>query len=184
MEIGKPVPFGRTSLAYGLGMTTCIRQVNACIMTPVGRDTDGKVFKALADPTRRYLLDRLYEENGQTLGELCERLQMARQSVTQHLEVLEAANLVITVRRGREKLHYLNAVPIHEIEERWINKFERPRLRALSAIKRRAEEAEMPDQPMPTNSPTNWQTNFCVRHLHSEHTRAGVARADRLRIKR
>ena len=73
---------------------------------------------------------------------------MARQSVTQHLEVLEAANLVITVRRGREKLHDLNAVPIHEIEERWIYKFERPRLRALRAIKRRAEEAEMTDQPI------------------------------------
>jgi DNA-binding transcriptional ArsR family regulator/uncharacterized protein YndB with AHSA1/START domain len=122
-------------------------QVNTCIMTTVGEDTD-KVFKALADPTRRYLLDRLYEENGQSLGELCERLQMARQSVTQHLDVLEAANLVTTVRRGREKLHYLNAIPIHEIEERWIYKFERPRLRALSAIKRRAEEAEMAGPPI------------------------------------
>ncbi len=116
-------------------------------MTAVGEDTD-KVFKALADPTRRYLLDRLYEENGQSLGELCERLQMARQSVTQHLEVLGAANLVTTVRRGREKLHYLNAVPIHELEERWIYKFERPRLRALCAIKQRAEEAEMAGQPI------------------------------------
>ena len=108
-------------------------------------DTD-KVFKALADPTRRYLLDRLHEHNGQTLTELCERVEMARQSATQHLDLLEAANLVSTVRRGREKLHYLNPVPLHEIQERWIDKFERPRLRALSALKRRAEEA-MTDKP-------------------------------------
>ncbi|GAA3788966.1 ArsR/SmtB family transcription factor [Streptomyces phyllanthi] len=104
------------------------------------------VFKALADPTRRRLLDRLHEHNGQTLGELCGRIDMARQSVTQHLAVLEAANLVSTVRRGREKLHYLNPVPLHEIQERWIDKFERPRLRALGAVKRRAEEA-MTDKP-------------------------------------
>ncbi|MFF4394862.1 ArsR/SmtB family transcription factor [Streptomyces sp. NPDC001480] len=105
-----------------------------------------KVFKALADGTRRRLLDRLHEENGQTLGELCARIDMARQSVTQHLAVLEAANLVATVRRGREKLHYLNPVPLHEIQERWIDKFERPRLRALGDLKRRAEEA-MTDRP-------------------------------------
>ena len=103
-------------------------------------DDQDKVFKALADPTRRELLDRLHEQNGQTLGELCERIDMARQSVTQHLGVLEAANLVTTLRRGREKLHYLNPVPLHEIQERWIDKFERPRLRALSSVKRRAEE--------------------------------------------
>ncbi|MEU1673705.1 metalloregulator ArsR/SmtB family transcription factor [Streptomyces roseifaciens] len=100
-----------------------------------------KVFKALADPTRRYLLDRLHENNGQSLGELCESLAMSRQSATQHLGLLEAANLVSTVRRGREKLHYLNPVPLHEIQERWIDKFERPRLRALSALKERAEAA-------------------------------------------
>ncbi|MQA08607.1 MAG: metalloregulator ArsR/SmtB family transcription factor [Pseudonocardiaceae bacterium] len=105
-----------------------------------------KVFKALADETRRYLLDRLYEHNGQTLGELCERVDMTRQSATQHLSVLEAANLVSTVRRGREKLHYLNPVPLNEIQERWIDKFERPRLRALSNLKRRAEET-MADKP-------------------------------------
>ncbi|MBZ3901408.1 MULTISPECIES: ArsR/SmtB family transcription factor [Streptomyces] len=105
-----------------------------------------KVFKALADETRRSLLDRLREQNGQTLGELCERIDMARQSVTQHLAVLEAANLISTVRRGREKLHYLNPVPLHEMQERWIDKFERPRLRALGAVKRRAEEA-MTDKP-------------------------------------
>jgi uncharacterized protein YndB with AHSA1/START domain/DNA-binding transcriptional ArsR family regulator len=100
-----------------------------------------EVFKALADPTRRYLLDRLREENGQTLGELCERLAMTRQAVTQHLAVLAAANLVSTVRRGREKLHYLNPVPLYELQDRWIDRFERPRLRALRTLKRRAEAA-------------------------------------------
>lgn len=100
-----------------------------------------KVFKALADQTRRYLLDRLHEHNGQTLGELCERLEMSRQATTQHLAVLEAANLVSTVKRGREKLHYLNPVPLHQIQERWIDKFERPLLRSLSALRQRAENA-------------------------------------------
>jgi uncharacterized protein YndB with AHSA1/START domain/DNA-binding transcriptional ArsR family regulator len=108
---------------------------------------DDAVFRALADPTRRALLDRLRERNGQTLGELCEPLEMARQSATQHLGVLEAANLISTVRRGREKLHYLNPVPLWNIQERWIEKFECPRLRALSAIKRRAEEDTMADRP-------------------------------------
>jgi uncharacterized protein YndB with AHSA1/START domain/DNA-binding transcriptional ArsR family regulator len=106
-----------------------------------------KVFKALADQTRRYVLDRLHEHNGQTLGELCEHVDMARQSVTQHVAILEAANLITTVRRGREKLHYLNPVPLHEIQERWIDKFERPRLRALSTLKRRAEEQDMTGRP-------------------------------------
>ncbi|WP_121010570.1 ArsR/SmtB family transcription factor [Saccharothrix australiensis] len=104
-----------------------------------------KVFKALADETRRYLLDRLREENGQTLGELCARLGMTRQSATQHLAVLEAANLITTVRRGREKLHYLNPVPLHEVQQRWIERFEQPRLRGLDAIKRQAEAAMKPD---------------------------------------
>jgi uncharacterized protein YndB with AHSA1/START domain/DNA-binding transcriptional ArsR family regulator len=121
-------------------------QVFACIMLPVPAEMD-KVFKALADQSRRYLLDRLHEHNGQTLGELCEHLYMARQSVTQHLAVLEAANLISTVWRGREKLHYLNPVPIYEIQERWIDKFEPPRLRALSALKRRAEEQDMAEKP-------------------------------------
>jgi uncharacterized protein YndB with AHSA1/START domain len=98
------------------------------------------VFKALADPTRRRLLDRLHADNGQTLGELCEGIEMARQSATQHLAVLEAANLVSTVRRGRKKLHYLNPVPLHDIQERWIDKFEVRRLRTLSTVKRRAED--------------------------------------------
>lgn len=104
------------------------------------------VFKALADPTRRLLLDRLRVRTGQTLGELCQYLEMTRQSATQHLGVLEAANLIATVRRGREKLHYLNPVPLQEIEERWIGRFERPRLQALRAVQRRAEEA-MADKP-------------------------------------
>ena len=108
---------------------------------------DDAVFKALADPTRRALLDRLRGRNGQTLGELCEPLAMARQSATQHLDVLEAANLITTVRRGREKLHYLNPVPLGDIAERWIEKFERPRLSALSAIRHRAEEDTMADRP-------------------------------------
>ena len=100
-----------------------------------------KVFRALADATRRKLLDRLHAENGQTLGELCGRLAMTRQAVTKHLVLLEEANLVVTVRRGREKLHYLNPVPIHEIAERWIGKFERQRLQALSELKKSLEES-------------------------------------------
>src|SRR5215210_7234122 len=113
-------------------------QASTCII--LGMPDEDAVFRALADPTRRLLLDRLRERNGQTLGELCRELGMARQSATQHLSVLEAANLVSTVRRGREKLHYLNPVPLHEIQERWIDNFERPRLRALSELKRRAED--------------------------------------------
>jgi DNA-binding transcriptional ArsR family regulator len=98
------------------------------------------VFRALADASRRELLDRLRAENGQTLGELCARLDMTRQAVSKHLTILEEANLVATVRRGREKFHYLNPVPIHEIAERWIGKFERGRLQALSDMKRALEQ--------------------------------------------
>jgi DNA-binding transcriptional ArsR family regulator len=98
------------------------------------------VFRALADPSRRELLDRLRADNGQTLGQLCDRLDMTRQAVSKHLGLLEEANLVATVRRGREKLHYLNPVPIHEIGERWIGKFERGRLQALSDMKRALEQ--------------------------------------------
>ncbi len=101
-------------------------------------ETD-KVFKALADPTRRKLLDALRARNGQTLVELCRDLDMTRQAVTQHLNLLEEANLIATVRRGREKLHYLNPVPIHEIATRWIDKFERGRLEALRDLKQRLE---------------------------------------------
>ena len=97
------------------------------------------VFKALADPGRRHLLDVLHANNGQTLGALCEHLEMSRQAVTQHLNVLEAANLVTTIWQGREKLHYLNPIPLLEISERWIGKFERSRLRMLRDLKRRLE---------------------------------------------
>src|SRR5262249_46905655 len=97
------------------------------------------VFKALASPARRRLLDALRAENGQTLLELCAHLDMTRQAVTQHLAVLEGANLVSTVRKGREKLHYLNPVPIHEITERWIAKYERRRLDALRELKKKLE---------------------------------------------
>jgi DNA-binding transcriptional ArsR family regulator len=98
------------------------------------------VFKALADPTRRRLLDLLHKENGQTLGALCEHMDMTRQGVTQHLAMLEAANLVAVVWHGREKLHYLNPVPLFEVYERWISKFERGRLRALHDLKRMLED--------------------------------------------
>jgi DNA-binding transcriptional ArsR family regulator len=100
------------------------------------------VFKALADPSRRDLLDRLRADNGQTLSQLCERLDMTRQAVSKHLGLLEEANLVATVKRGREKLHYLNPVPIHEIGERWIGKFERGRLQALSEMKQALESSD------------------------------------------
>jgi len=101
-----------------------------------------KAFKALADPSRRLLLDRLRARNGQTLGELGEHLDMSRQAVTKHLAVLEAANLVVTLWRGREKLHYLNPAPIHEIARRWIGEYERTRVAALADLKRALEEAD------------------------------------------
>jgi DNA-binding transcriptional ArsR family regulator len=94
------------------------------------------VFKALADPSRRKLLDELRKENGQTLSELCEHLDMTRQAVTKHLVLLKKANLIAVVWRGREKLHYLNPIPLHEICERWIGKYERHRLQALSDLKK------------------------------------------------
>src|SRR5450631_3854798 len=100
------------------------------------------VFKALADSSRRDLLDRLRADNGQTLGQLCERLDMTRQAVSKHLGLLEEANLVATVKRGREKLHYLNPVPIHELAERWIGKFERHRVQALSDLKTMMEKRD------------------------------------------
>jgi DNA-binding transcriptional ArsR family regulator len=98
-----------------------------------------EVFKALADGSRRALLDRLRADNGQTLGQLCERLEMTRQAVSKHLAILESANLVAVVWRGREKLHYLNPVPIHDIADRWIGKFERSRLQALGDLKKALE---------------------------------------------
>lgn len=106
---------------------------------PAGPTKDDLVFKALGDPTRRKLLDLLHERNGQTLGELCRNLDMARQSATQHLGILEDANLVATVKRGREKLHFINPVPLHEIYERWVRKFERGRLSLLHDLKKELE---------------------------------------------
>jgi DNA-binding transcriptional ArsR family regulator len=106
---------------------------------PPHRDDD-LLFKALADPGRRKLLDLLHAHDGRTLNDLCEHMEMTRQGVTQHLDVLEAANLIATLRRGREKLHFLNPVPLREIYERWIAKFEKPRLKALSDLKQRLEK--------------------------------------------
>lgn len=98
-----------------------------------------KVFKALGDSSRRALLDSLHASNGQTLGQLCEQHDMSRQAVTQHLAVLETANLVVTMKQGREKLHYLNPVPLHEIYERWIEKFEHHRISAVRDLKHMLE---------------------------------------------
>ncbi|HEV2378742.1 MAG TPA: helix-turn-helix transcriptional regulator [Terriglobia bacterium] len=100
---------------------------------------DDAVFKALADASRRLLLDRLHRKNGQTLGGLCDGLSMTRQAVAKHLAVLRKANLVSWKRQGRERLHFINPVPINEIAERWISKFEYPRLRALSKLKKTLE---------------------------------------------
>jgi DNA-binding transcriptional ArsR family regulator len=129
-------------------------------------DTD-KVFKALADSSRRLLLDRLHEDNGQTLGELCEHLHTTRQAVTKHLSVLEAANLVVTIWRGREKLHYLNPMPIHEMYERWIGKYERHQVRALHDLKEALEEDD------------DGEAEIRVRDLHRHHARKTVERAGR-----
>jgi DNA-binding transcriptional ArsR family regulator len=100
------------------------------------------VFRALADKSRRQLLDSLHARNGQTLNELCEQLDMTRQAVTKHLVLLEEANLIAVQWSGREKLHYINPVPINEIAERWIGKFERGRLRALSDLKKNLERED------------------------------------------
>ncbi len=97
------------------------------------------MFKALADGTRRTLLDRLHAENGQTLGALAAQLDMTRQAVTQHLDILEDANLIATVKRGREKLHFINPVPLHEIYERWVRKFETQRLSFIRDLKTKVE---------------------------------------------
>jgi DNA-binding transcriptional ArsR family regulator len=112
-------------------------------MAASSRNDLDEVFKALADPSRRLLLDRLNRENGQTLRDLCTGLDMARQSVSKHLAILEAAGVVTTLRRGREKLHYLNAAPISEIAERWINRYDQHRVEALSDLKRALEDSTM-----------------------------------------
>jgi len=116
-----------------------------------------EVFKALADGSRRKLLDRLFEANGQSLGELCKRMHMTRQAVAKHLALLEAANLITTVRQGREKLHYLNPVPIHQISTRWIAKYEQGGLDALAHLKEALE-----------NDPQS-QADQRLRDLHRHH---------------
>jgi len=103
------------------------------------------VFRALADPSRRLLLDRLFAKNGQTLSDLCNGIEMTRQAVSKHLRILEEANLIATRRRGRDKLHFLNPVPIHQIADRWINKYERVQLRALTDLKNALETPEGED---------------------------------------
>ena len=104
------------------------------------------VFRALADPSRRLLLDRLFAKNGQTLSDLCDGIKMTRQAVSKHLRILEEANLIATRRRGRDKRHFLNPVPIHQIADRWINKYERVQLRALTNLKQALETPEGEDQ--------------------------------------
>lgn len=123
-----------------INMPICARSWHASILLHILVRVDiDDVFKALADPTRRRLLDTLRAKSGQTLGELCAQLDMTRQAVTQHLKRLEDANLIATIRKGREKLHYLNPVPIHEIYERWIQKYERHHLDVLRDLKKRSE---------------------------------------------
>ena len=102
--------------------------------------SEDEVFRALADASRRTLLDRLHRRNGQTLNELCEGLDMSRQAVAKHLSILESANLIAVQRQGREKLHFINPVPINDIAERWLAKFQRSQLRALSALKQALED--------------------------------------------
>ena len=116
-------------------------------MSLTGDDDMAPVFRALADPTRRRLLDRLHADNGQTLTALGRELGMSRQGVTAHLDLLVAAGVVTTVKQGREKLHFLNPVPIHEIHERWIAKFEQPDLEALSGLKRQLEKESAMEKP-------------------------------------
>jgi DNA-binding transcriptional ArsR family regulator len=122
---------------------------------------DDAVFRALADASRRTLLDRLHARNGQTLGELCRGLQMTRQAVAKHLAILNEANLVSWRREGREKLHFINPVPLNEIAERWISKFEQGRLSALSALKTKLEGE---DRDAKSRKPLR------VRDLHPNHT--------------
>jgi DNA-binding transcriptional ArsR family regulator len=128
------------------------------------------VFKALADASRRKLLDELHANNGQTLSELCGHLDMTRQAVAKHLVLLEEAHLVTTVWRGREKLHYLNPVPLHEIYERWIGKYERHRLEALSDLKK-GLEANTPEKGKPHE-----KARAGLHHVHSLHAQKDVGR--------
>lgn len=116
-------------------------QVFACIITcmPKEMEETDQVFKAMADPNRRKVLDLLYANNGQTLSSLCEQLDMQRQSATQHIEILIKANLVTVVWKGREKLHFINPVPIYEVYARWVRKFEENRLGFLHDLKTQLE---------------------------------------------
>jgi uncharacterized protein YndB with AHSA1/START domain/DNA-binding transcriptional ArsR family regulator len=118
------------------------------------------VFRALADTSRRQLLDSLNARNGQTLRELCAGLDMARQSVSKHLAVLEGANLVTTVWQGREKLHYLNPAPIAEISRRWISRYDQQRVEALADLKRALEDRPMPEDTIPENKPEFVYTTY------------------------
>ena len=129
------------------------------------------VFRALSDPGRRTLLDRLNDRNGLSLSDLCLDMGMTRQSVTKHLHVLEAANLVTAVRKGRERLHFLNAAPINDIADRWIHSYDRARAEALSDLKTALEA-----------TPMEQRTAFVYTHLHRSHSRAGLARAHRPRL--
>lgn len=142
------------------------RQVDTCIIIDVDADA---VFRALADPTRRRLLDALHERSGLTLSELCDGLEMRRQSASQHLQLLEEANLISTVRDGRRKLHYLNPVPIHDLHSRWIWKFETPRLAALDVIKRHAERNAMNDPTQPEAGPVPAYVYTTYIHATPEH---------------
>ena|SRR5579875_4020613 len=121
-------------------VAACLPLEKATVRLHIAAVSMDAVFRALADPSRRDLLDRLHARNGQTLSELCEGQDMSRQAVSKHLAVLEDANLVVTRKAGREKLHFLNPVPIQEIADRWIGKFERSRLLALADLKKRLEQ--------------------------------------------
>lgn len=149
------------------------RQVITCLLA-AGPDAAvvtaiDLVFKALADPSRRKLLDRLHATSGQTLTELCRHLDMTRQAVTQHLALLESANLISVQWQGREKLHYFNPVPIHDLYQRWIRKFEQPRLEALHALKTTLEGKSHDDQQPSDQGRDHEQRTVRVRHLHRDH---------------
>ena len=143
---------------------------------------EDKVFKALADLSRRRLLDSLNAHDGQTLRELCAGLDMARQSVSKHLAVLESAHLVTTVRRGREKLHYLNTVPINALADRWMRQYDRERASALADLKTALEEKTMADATPAGNPASAAGTGLRLHDLHQDHTRTAVAGAHRTRL--
>lgn len=158
-----------------------LMQSYACIMVHMAERSDDRVFKALGDPTRRRLLDRLRASDGQTLGELCSHVDMTRQSATQHLDILVAADLVTVVRRGRERLHFLNPVPIQQIEARWISRFDKPRLHTLESIKTQAEEYAMttPATPTTDTTPTTPVPSYVyVTYIHASSEQVWQALTD------